>query len=261
MISILPTKYLNEHADNKLKHEGNLLRSREEILSKENENLEFLLINRFSWINNLNLNSNLNILELGSGSGILPEYLKFSIKTSDINSYDYLDYKEVNAEETDFKKEEFDVVISSNLIHHLKNPLKHLKEVNRILKKNGKYIIQEVNLSILMKILIILLKHENYDLNVNLNDTKNNEDPWDANMAIPNILFNDKKNYSKFFKITLDQYAECLIFLNSTGVIAKSNFFIKQNKFLNFLIPKLDKILIKFPKIFALQRNIILEKI
>ena len=51
-----------------------------------------------------------------------------------------------------------------------------------------------------MKILIILLKHENYDLNANLNNTKNSKDPWDANMAIPNILFNDRKNYSNFLK-------------------------------------------------------------
>ena len=41
---------------------------------------------------------------------------------------------EVEIDKTNFKDEQFDKIISSKLIHHLAFPLKHFKEVLRILK-------------------------------------------------------------------------------------------------------------------------------
>ena len=112
------------------------------------------------------------------------------------------------------------------------------------------------------------MKHEGFDFTKNVwdeNNPKSDENnAWAGNIAVPHLLFDDKKIFKKnmgdYFSIEYEELTECLIFLNSGGVTSKTlhiplPFFIL--KILNFV----DKILIKIlPKVFGMGRRIVLRK-
>jgi SAM-dependent methyltransferase len=264
----LKKKVYFEHSQNKMNQEGDILSARKYFFSRKNKNLYYLLKNRYSWMNNF-INGSDTILELGSGASLLKEFIvSKNLKTSDFTNYDFLDYKNVDATKTNFKDGQFDKVISSNLIHHLAFPLKHFKEVLRILKPNGYYIIQEGNCSLLCQFFIILMKHEGYNFETNpLNEDEpcnDKNDLWSANAATPNLIFKNFDNFNKTlnneFKIIKHSYNEIFCYLNSGGVIAKTKY-IPMNEFFFNLILMVDKLLSAFPKIFPLQQSIVLKKV
>lgn len=75
--------------------------------------------------------NNDNIIELGSGPGLLKEFIKNkNFNTSDISTGDFLDFQKTNALNTNFEDESFSVVISSNLIHHIAYPIKLFNTAN-----------------------------------------------------------------------------------------------------------------------------------
>lgn len=250
-----------------MSNEGNIIAAREYFFEKKNKNLYFLLKNRYSWMNDY-INNNDKVIELGSGPCLSKYFINNkSFKTSDISNYNFLDYKNIDAMNTKFDNNSFDVVISSNMIHHITYPLRHIEEVYRILKPGGLYIIQEVNCSIMFQIIIILLKIEGFDFTCDVTnrdeECTNKNDPFSGNNAIPNLIFD---NFEKFnsknefkFKLLKHEHSEFLSFINSGGVIAKTKY-IPLNDYLNKLLINIDNFLSKFNKIFPLQKKIILEK-
>ena len=257
-----------KHSENRMSHEGDILSARKYFFKNENKNLYFLLKNRFNWMNKF-INKSDKIIELGSGASLLKEFIDSkNLKTSDFTNFDFLDFKNVDATNTNFSNEQFDKVISSNLIHHLAFPIKHFKEVLRILKPNGYYIIQEGNCSLLCQLMIILMKHEGYDFSsdpLNENIPCNDEnDLWSANAATPNLIFSNFNEFNdklgRKFKIIEHNYSEIFCYLNSGGVIAKTKYIPLNELFLKFVL-QIDKLLSIFPKIFPLQQSIVLKKI
>jgi hypothetical protein len=117
------------------------------------------------------------------------------------------------------------------------------------------------------QLITMLMRHEGFDFTVdptNENIPCNNpEDLWSGNIALPNLIFDNFENFKKKsginFKLVHEHFSEFLIFLNSGGVIAKTKFF-PLNKFFNNMVVKLDKMLVSLPKIFAMQRSIVLKK-
>ena len=237
--------------------------------SNKSKNLKYLLAQRFGWMNEF-INDDECGIEFGSGAGFAKYYIKNkNFKISDLSEDKHLDFKKVDAQSTNFENESFDYVISSNMIHHIPYPVKYLREMNRILKKNGKLIIFESYCSIFLQLATIIMKHEGFDFTKNVwdeNDPKSDEqNAWAGNIAVPNLLFDDKKSFKKkmgnYFSIEYEEITEFLIFLNSGGVTSKTfhiplPFFIL--KFINFL----DKVLVKIlPNIFGLGRRIVLRKL
>ena len=99
----LKQKVYFKHSENRMKNEGDILSSRNYFFSNKNKNLYFLLKNRFNWMNKF-IKKNDDVVELGSGASLLKEFIYVNnIKTSDYTNYDFLDYKNVNALETNFK--------------------------------------------------------------------------------------------------------------------------------------------------------------
>tara|TARA_B100001121_G_C18566764_1_gene563062 strand:+ start:144 stop:944 length:801 start_codon:yes stop_codon:yes gene_type:complete len=253
--------------NNFMSNEGNIIAAREYFFEKKNKNLYYLLKNRYDWMNDY-INNSDEVIELGSGPGLSKYFINNkNFKISDISNYNFLDYKNIDAMNTKFDNNSFDVVISSNMIHHIAYPLKHMEEVYRILKPGGLYIVQEVNCSIMLQIIIILLKIEGFDFTSDVTNRDevctNKEDPFSGNNAIPNLIFD---NFEKFnsknefkFKLLRHEYSEFLSFINSGGVIAKTKY-IPLNDYLNKFLINVDKLLSKFNKIFPLQQKIILKK-
>ena len=103
--------------------------------NKENLNLFFLVKKRFEWMQKYISKGDIG-LEVGAGAGFSKSILKSNkIFTSDFSNDDHLDFKGIDAQATNFKNEEFNFVIASNMLHHLPSQFYFLKEMNRILKK------------------------------------------------------------------------------------------------------------------------------
>jgi len=235
----------------------------------KSKNLQFLLKQRFNWMNKF-INENDAGIEVGSGAGFAKFYIKnTNFKLTDIGSDDHLDFKGIDAQSTGFQDNSFNYVIASNMIHHIPYPTKFFREMNRILKKDGKLIIFDSYCSIFLQIITILMRHEGFDFTLNVWDEKNpksdEKDPWAGNIAVPNLIFDDKINFNKklgkLFSIEYEKLTECFIFLNSGGVTSKTFCIPLPNFLLNF-VNNVDKLLIRsFPKIFCLGRRVVLKKV
>ena len=255
-----------KHSENLMKQEGDVERSINRI--NENKNLYILLKERFHWMNKF-INENDIGIEVGAAAGFSKKFIKSNnFKISDFANHSHLDYKNVDAQETGFKDNEFNFVISSNMIHHLPYPLKFFDEMHRILKKGGKLIIFDAHCSLFLQFVLIIMKHEGFDFTKDVWDTNkpstDAEDLWAGNSAIPYLIFDKKEIFKeklgKKFDLKYIKLCECLIFLNSGGVTSKT-FYIPLNFFFLNIIKYLDKFLTKFfPKVFALGYKIVLEK-
>ena len=254
-------------SQNMMKHVADI-RAAIEYYKSKNNNLDFLLRERFNWMNDFINPSDLG-LEVGSGVGFSKDYIKNkNFKISDISSDEHLDYKNIDAQNTNFPEESFDFIIASNMVHHIPYPIKFFKEMNRILKDDGKLIIFEPYCSVLLQLVTIIMRHEGFDFTVNPWDNKipksSESDAWHGNIAVSNLIFDNKKIFNNqlgnYFKIEYEKLTECFIFLNSGGVTSKTFFIPLNNLFLKFL-SKVDDILVSLmPKIFCLGRRIVLKK-
>lgn len=254
---------------NRMKKMGDVKNAINQFKLNKNNNLYFLLKNRFSWMNKF-IDSNDIGLEVGAGAGFSKHFIiSKNFKICDIENHEHLDLKKIDAQKTSLSENGFNFVIASNMLHHVAYPIKFLEEMYRILKPGGKLIIQEAYCSVIFQIITILMKHEGFDFTKNIwldNEPMSNEaDAWAGNIAVPHLIFDDKDLFeNKFgsrFKIKHEKIYECLVFLNSGGVSSKTFYIPLNNFFLKFL-NYFDKILITlFPKIFGMGRQIVLEKI
>lgn len=254
---------------NRMKKLGDIKNAIKEFKENKNKNLSYLLEKRFIWMKKF-ININEKGLEVGSGGGFSKKYiLNKNFKISDLAMHKHLDLKNLDGEKTGQKKNSYDFIIAVNMIYHVPFPIKFLDEMHRILKKNGKLIIQEAYCSLIFQVITIIMRHEGFDFTKDvwneklpMSDKKNR---WSGNIAVPHLLFDNKEKFKerfgKKFLIIHNQLSEFFIFLNSGGVTAKT-FYIPLNFFILKILDILDKFLIKFfPNIFAMGRQIVLKKI
>ncbi len=253
---------------NRMKSIANTKIARELYYSSKSNNVRFLLNKRFTWMNKF-IDTEDHGIEVGSGAGFSKDFINNkNFKLTDLGNDDHLDFKNIDAQNTGFEDNKFNYVIASNMIHHIPYPIKFFKEIFRILKPGGKLIIFESYCSIFFQIATLIMKHEGFDFTLNVWDEKNpksdTENAWHGNIAVPHLIFDDKKTFEKnlghLFNIEYEKLTECLIFLNSGGVTSKTTCIPMNNFFLNIL-NFIDKLLVKFfPNIFCMGRRLVLIK-
>jgi len=208
-------------------------------------------------------------MEVGAGAGLSKLFIKSdNFLLTDYAPNDWLDVKNVDALKTPFHNGEFDFVVSSNMIHHVPYPTQFFEEIRRILKPGGVLLIQEINASFFMRLVLRLMRHEGYSYDVNVFDANqictDENDLWSANCAIPNLLFDDMRAFQAhfpYFKVEKTGFSEFFLLLNSGGVISKSPF-IPLPLFVLYGIQWIDSVLTRtFPGIFAMQRQLVLRKL
>jgi ubiquinone/menaquinone biosynthesis C-methylase UbiE len=110
-------------------------------------------------VENIEPSDGKTILDLGTGNGILIRRLQIEnpkMKFIDIDASEAMirmarkltgdhgtEFRIGNMEHTDLPNESMDYVVSNQAVHHVKNKLKLLKEVHRILKKKGRVVISD----------------------------------------------------------------------------------------------------------------------
>jgi SAM-dependent methyltransferase len=265
---MLKRAYHPRHDQNRMRHEGNVSLAREQYLSgRVPENLRRLLAGRYQWMNDFIRPGDVG-LEVGCGTGLSKQFIRAQeYYLSDLDEYEWLDFKNVDALATPFDDASFDFVVNSNMIHHVASPLRFFAEMHRILKPGGRLIIQEINASSLMRLLLRLMRHEGYSYDVNVFDPSavctDPADLWAANCVIPNLLFDDRQAFARHvagFDFIHHRFRECLCLINSGGVIAKTVYVPLPGAALRCLEAVDSALTSWFPGLLALQRQVVLER-
>ncbi len=258
--------YFPPHGVNRMANEGNVEAARETFLQRRPRNLEHLLQNRFGWMSEY-LKGKTEIYELGSGAGMSQVILNHpGLKTTDVVKRPWIDL-EVDALKLPFRSESVDVLIASHMLHHVAYPKFFFEEAVRVLKPGGLLLIAELNTSLVMRLALRVMRHEgwSYDLDVFNHSLPANQenDPWSANCAIPELLFSQPKRFEAEFpklRIRRNTLCECWLLFLSGGVIAKTRT-VQFPRFLLKGIDLVDRALVwAFPEIFAVGRRVVLQK-
>ena len=138
----------------------------------------------------------LNLLELGAKYVHLIDLNKNITKPIKKNLKKYNGKYQIDigtVEKTPYKKNYFDFILCSGVIHHVKNDIKGLKEIHRTLKKNGIcHLMVHGSGGLLSKFVMDILRPE-YNKNLSIK------------IFLNKIMFGKLKNYNKFFEKNYDK--------------------------------------------------------
>lgn len=128
-------------------------------------------------------------LEIGSGIGVLKEH-KPDLTTLDVTFAPWLNVV-ANAQCLPFSEAAFDNVVAVDALHHLPRPLKFLAEARRVLRPGGRLILMEPAITIGSWFFYRFIHQERVDLRADpfSGEPMCSDDPYDANQAIPTLLF------------------------------------------------------------------------
>jgi SAM-dependent methyltransferase len=201
------------------------------------------------------------ILELGAGSGNFKDYMP-GVISADIENCDWLDMC-FDAHQMPFENDTIANIVLVDVLHHLYNPVKFLKETGRVLKSGGRLLMLEPFPSAFSLFIYKKFHPEPFIFDVDyfsMNELKT-KDPWDSNQAIPFLIF--FKNADKFnesfgdvFKIIKKEKLSFILYPASGGFENKS--FIPDS-----LIPVfrgLETVLSPFKDFLAFRCFIVIEK-
>jgi SAM-dependent methyltransferase len=130
------------------------------------------------------------ILDIGGGTAHIKES-RPDVVSADILSFPGIDVV-ADAHQLPFRDEFFAGVVMLDVLHHLERPIEFLKEASRVLKPGGRLAMIEPAMTTLARRFYDRFHEEPVDMNadpfaaVAINP---NRDPFDANQAIPSLLF------------------------------------------------------------------------
>ena len=259
--------YKPVHADNRMRGEGDVVDARSDYSKRKSENLRWLLRSRFEWMNQY-IGPDWLGVDLGCGAGFSREFIRCGkLLLTDFAQHDHLDVRGVDVLHLPFADNSVDFVIASNMTHHLPFPTKFFVEARRILRSGGLLLMHEAQASLLFRAVLRVMRHEGYSFDVDVFDENavctDPGDPWAGNNAIPRLLFDDHAAFLRFhpgWQILCDDPCECLMFLNSGGVTAKTIYLPLPRPILK-IVEAIDATLANLaPNVFALGRRIVLKK-
>lgn len=144
--------YFPRHEDNLMGSEGSVALARQNFITSRFRNLDVLLRSRYEWMNQY-LSPGKTIIEVGAGAGLSPLYLTHKPTLTDAASNPWIE-KFVDATNMEIDSDSVDVLIASHNIHHFYSPYKFFTECERVLRKDGLILIQELNTSLMLRFLL-----------------------------------------------------------------------------------------------------------
>jgi len=196
-----------------------------EQLSK-NRNLLYWYKKLFSYQFEKKDISTSKVLEIGSGTSPLKIFYP-NVITSDILDLDYLDLVfdcHKIAELKNIENDSLDIIVMTNVLHHLKKPVLFLKKAQTKLRKGGLIILTEPYFSWLSSAIYRFLHHEAVDPLIDVPELNNakNSPLSSANVILPYLLFYVKKEWlsplTQFFRVESLGYFSCLSYFITGGI-------------------------------------------
>jgi SAM-dependent methyltransferase len=128
-------------------------------------------------------------VELGCGIGSFKRFMP-SVVATDVEESPWAD-QVVDAGELPFGDGSVANVVMTDVLHHLPEPVACLEEVERVLAPGGRFVALEPFCSPVSKALYRRFHVENLEEGVDpfSGSPQAGEDPWDANIALPTLLF------------------------------------------------------------------------
>ena len=210
---------------------------------------------------NIYLSDKKKILELGSGGGNIKKVIKECI-TSDQFKNKNIDRIE-NIYKINFKKNSISNIILIDVFHHLQFPSLALKEIHKVLIKNGRIIMVEPAMGLIPRIVYKIFHYEpnGFNLRIKWNNIPKKiplSNQYFAAQSIPwRAFFLKELNLKSKYSIKLIKPFSDFAFLLSGGYSYKALY----PKILYSLIKLIDKILTSISiRIFSARMLIVLEK-
>ena len=148
-----------------------------------------------------------HILEIGSGTSPLKRFYP-SVITSDILDLDYLDYRfdcHRIDEVQEIQNDTLDAITMTNVLHHLKMPLRFLKKAALKLRPGGRLLLAEPYLSTLSRFIYKRIHYEGYSLMVEKPVISQIDGPLrTANSALPYLIFFSDRGWDGELKMLYD---------------------------------------------------------
>jgi len=258
----------HSHRDSHLlvRYAGDVLRARSEYDKNTGSNLKFLLRKRFSWMQSY-LGPQTYAVEVGCGAGFSELYLSAgTLELTDAEPRPWA-RRVVDAQDLPYADASVDVLIANNVIHHLAYPDRFFRGASRVLRPGGHLLIQECNCSWTTRLALRVTGHEDYDFSADPFDASrpcnDPSDPWSANCALPNLLFDDPRRLCAHypeFEIVDSAMSEFFIQFNSGGVTATVPYIPLPQAALQ-VVDMIDRALVAVaPGVFASQRRLALRR-
>ena len=210
---------------------------------------------------NIYLSDKKKILELGSGGGNIKKIIQNCI-TSDQFKNENIDRIE-NIYKINFKKNSISNIILIDVFHHLQFPSLALKEMHKVLIKNGRIIMIEPAMGFIPRIVYKIFHYEpnGFNLRIKWNNIPKkipSSNKYFAAQSIPwRAFFLKELNLKSKYSIKLIKPFSDFAFLLSGGYSYKALY----PKILYSLIKLIDKILTTISiRIFSARMLIVLEK-
>lgn len=128
-------------------------------------------------------------VELGSGPGFSRSFIP-ELMLTDVVGAPWHD-REVSAEALPFEPGSLGALVLFDVLHHLPAPARFFAEASRVLRPGGRVVLCEPYIGPLSYPVYKFLHEESVDLTVDplAGDSRPGKDPFDANQAIPTLLF------------------------------------------------------------------------
>jgi SAM-dependent methyltransferase len=130
------------------------------------------------------------VLDIGGGTAHIKEF-RPDIVSTDILSFPGIDVV-ADAHRLPFPDEVFSGVVMLDVLHHLERPIEFLKEASRVLKPGGRLAMIEPAMTAVARRFYYYFHDEPVDMDADpfaLVAINPDRDPFDANQAIPTLLF------------------------------------------------------------------------
>lgn len=131
-------------------------------------------------------------LEIGGGTGNFKEYAA-GVLSSDIQFAPWLDLV-ADAQCLPIADGSIDNVVMVDVLHHIERPLQALADVVRVLRPGGRLVLLEPGATAVSSLAFTLFHAERCDRNADVFSaapTCSGTDPYDANQAVPTLIFVD----------------------------------------------------------------------
>ena len=195
------------------------------------------------------------LLEVGSGSGLLKEFLP-QVILSDVVDLPWID-KVADCMNLPFDDSSLAGIIGFDLLHHVAKPHAFLHEAARVLKRGGRVL--------LMEPYITPVSYYGYKLHhekINLRDyhDSSKKDPWEGNLALANLVFGrDAKTWSVYHPDLEIKRSEIFSFLDFQLAAGFKPYAYVPHPLFKVLV-KVDKLLTPFMRWIGFRIFVVLVK-